>query len=49
MPIKENILQRMHESEDCPICMNIMEIEEKVYTEKCDHVYLMHGKILQSS
>ena len=39
MEIKENLLQRIHESEDCPICMNIMEIEDKVYTEPCYHVY----------
>jgi len=39
MSLKKNILQRVHESEDCPICVNILEIEEKVYTEPCNHVY----------
>ena len=39
MSRKENILQRIKESEDCPICMNIIDIEEKVYTVPCYHVY----------
>ena len=39
MTIKENLLRRIHEIEDCPICMNIIDIEEKVYTEPCNHVY----------
>ena len=39
MSIKKNIMQRIHESEDCPICMKTIEIEEKVYTEQCNHVY----------
>ena len=39
MTAKENLLQRMHESEDCPICMDNIKTEEKVYTEPCNHVY----------
>ena len=39
MSTKENILKKIHENENCPICMNIIEIEEKVYTESCNHVY----------
>ena len=39
MTIKENLLQRIHENEDCPICMGIIKIEEIVYIEPCNHVY----------
>ena len=39
MTIQENLLQRIHESEYCPICMDFIKIEEKVYTELCNHVY----------
>jgi len=39
MSIKENLLQSIHESEDYPICNNITEIENKVYTEPCYHIY----------
>jgi len=39
MTIRNNLLQRIHEREDCPICMDFIKIEEKVYTEPCNHVY----------
>ena len=39
MTIKENLLKRIHDGEDCPICMDIMKVDEKVYTEPCNHIY----------
>ena len=39
MTIQENLLQRINESENCPICMDFIKLEEKVYTELSNHVY----------
>ena len=39
MSTTEKLFMRIQESEDCSICMNIIEIKDKVITEQCSHVY----------